>query len=174
MCLTIFSEPKGLLVWANVDMKTVLKELQGFARVPLETPTCWWLKYEVMYKGPKTKSNKFSYNFCLMGVLLIWCPESEKGETSDQMWSFLANNTPWGSGGWRSWFPGLRRWRWRSCGGRRWGRWWQPSPPPPPPLQLARSPENQACMSICIKDTNAASQGLKATICVNVSGESRL
>jgi len=26
-------------VWANVDMKTVLKELQGFAKAPLETPT---------------------------------------------------------------------------------------------------------------------------------------
>ena len=69
-----------------------------------------------------------------------------------KIWSnveFYSNQdcyTPWGSGGWRSWFPGRRRWRWRSCGDQRWGRWWPPSPPPPPPWQLARSPENLACM----------------------------
>ena len=74
--------------------------------------------------------------------------------------------TPWGSGGWRSWFPGRRRWRWRSCGDQRWGRWWPPSPPPPPPWQLARSPENLACMRKFISVTKDHTFGVVCTLFV--------
>ena len=57
--------------------------LEGATRVCKGAPWnsnnwCWWLKYQVMYKVPKTKSNTFSYNFCLPVHLLIWCPEKSK------------------------------------------------------------------------------------------------
>ena len=124
-----------------------------------------------MYKVPKTKSNMFSYNFCLLDDLLIWCPESEV--VKNLIKCNFESCTPWGSGGWPSWFPGRRRWRWRSCGGQRWVPCWPaPSPPPPQPLQLARSPENLVGMSIRFRDAAGVILLWKATkidcVCVCV------